>query len=262
MATFRALLTRDRLLTLTALAMLAGALVVAAVAPFDGRVITGVNPWIKPFKFFVSVAIFLATMAWLMPEVHASPRARRRLSRVFAGAMTIEMVCIVGQAARGTTSHFNNGTFADAAIFQVMGVAITVNTIAVAVALWRLRRDTPPARAGYLLGVRLGLALFVAGSVQGFLIVANLGHAVPGPDGGPGLPLINWALDRGDLRVAHFIGLHALQALPLLGFVLDRTGAMTRTPRRVVVGATAAAWAGVMIVALVLALRGVPLLAR
>ena len=74
--------------------------------------------------------------------------------------------------------------------------------------------------------MRLGLALFVVGSVQGFLIVGNLGHAVPGPDGGPGLPLINWALDRGDLRVAHFIGLHALQALPLLGFELDETGAM------------------------------------
>ena len=262
MTLVRTLLTRDRLLTLTALAMLAGALVVVGVAPFDARVVTGVNPWIKPLKFFVSIAIFLATMAWLMPEVDASPRARRRLSRVFAGAMIIEVVCIAGQAARGTTSHFNYSTFADAAIFQIMGVAITVNTIAVAVALWRLRRDTPPARAGYLLGVRLGLALFVVGSVQGFLIVGNLGHAVPGPDGGPGLPLINWALDRGDLRVAHFIGLHALQALPLLGFVLDRTGAMNRTARRVVVGATAAAWAGVMVAALVLALRGLPLLAQ
>lgn len=262
MAIVRTLLTRDRLLTLAALAMLAGALAVAGVAPFDARVVTGVNPWIKPLKFLVSIAIFLATMAWLMPEVDAPPRVRQRLSRLFAGAMIIEMVCIAGQAARGTTSHFNYATGFDAVIFQVMGVAITANTIAVAVMLRRLRRDTPVARAGYLLGVRLGLALFVLGSVQGFLMVANLGHAVPGPDGGPGLPFVNWALNHGDLRIAHFVGLHALQALPLLGFVLDRTGAMSPASRRVVVGATAVAWAGAMGVTLVLALRGLPVLAH
>lgn len=256
------MLLRDRLLTLTALAMVAAALLVVGIAPFDARVITGINPWIKPLKFLVSIAIFLATIAWLMPEVDASLRQRRRLARVFAGAMIVEVVCIAGQAARGTTSHFNYGTVVDGAIFQVMGVAITVNTIAAAVMWWQLRRDTPPARAGYLLGVRLGLALFVFGSLQGFLIVANRGHAVPGPDGGLGLPFVNWSLDRGDLRIAHFVGLHALQALPLLGFALDRRAAMSFSVRRGVVGVAAAAWTGAMVATLLLALRGLPLLAQ
>jgi len=109
---------------------------------------------------------------------------------VFAGAMILEMLCIAAQAARGTTSHFDYSTAVDAVIFQIMGIAITANTVAVAVLL---RRDAPAARSGYLLGVRLGLALFVLGSVQGFLMVANMGHALPGPDGGPGLPFVNWA---------------------------------------------------------------------
>lgn len=262
MATLRALLLRDRLLTLTAAAMAVGAVLVTIAAPFDSRLVTGINPWIKPLKFLTSIAIFLATTAWFMPDVDATPRLRRRLARVFAGTMTVEIVCIVVQAARGTTSHFNYGSVIDAAIFQVMGVAITVNTIAAAVMLRRMRADVPPARAGYLLGVRLGLALFVLGSVQGFIMVANLGHAVPGPDGGPGLPLINWALDRGDLRIAHFIGLHALQALPLLGFALDRALTVRPESRRALVGVTAAAWAGVMVVTLLVALRGQPLLAQ
>jgi hypothetical protein len=256
------LFERDRLLTITALAMLAGAVVVAAVAPFDGRLVTGINPWIKPLKFLTSVAIFLATMAWFMPEMEPLPRLRQRLSRVFVGTMTIEIVCIVVQAARGTTSHFNYGSAFDATLFQIMGVAITVNTVGAAVMLARLRRDQPADRAGYLLGLRLGLALFVLGSVQGFLIVANSGHAVPGPDGGPGLPIINWALDRGDLRIAHFVGLHALQALPLAGFALDRAGAIRPGSRRAAVGAAAVVWAVAMTATLVLALRGLPLLAQ
>ena len=258
----RQLVSRDRLLTLTAAAMVAGLIVVMAVAPWDTRTITGINPWIKPAKFLASVAIFLATMAWFMPEVDAPPRTRQRLARIFAGTMIIEIVCIAVQAARGTTSHFNYATRLDAALFQVMGIAITINTVAAAVLLWHVRRDDPAERAGYVHGVRLGLGVFVLDSLQGFLMVANLGHSVPGPDGGPGLPLVNWAVDRGDLRVAHFFALHALQALPVLGFLLDRSGVLAPARRRFVVSVAALVWAAAVGAMLVLALRGQPLLTR
>jgi hypothetical protein len=252
---------RDPLLAAGGWLMLAGLVMAALAATVDTRTVLGINPWIKPMKFFASIAVFLWTMAWFMAE--ADPRHAGRLRAIrwtMVGTMIGEVVLISMQAARGTTSHFNVATPFDDAVFQVMGLMIVANTIAAAAFLTALRPITAE-RAGYLWGIRLGLALFVLGSLQGFLMVARLGHSVPGPDGGPGLPFVNWSTTGGDLRVAHFIGLHALQLLPLKGFALDRLrGTWRPQARRGAVTATAVVWATAAAGALLLALAGRPLM--
>jgi hypothetical protein len=225
-------------LTATGLLMLivlAGAVVGLALDP---RIIAGAPAWLKPAKFAVSIAIYSFTLAWIFSLIPEWTRTRRIVGWTTAVTMTLEIVLISLQAFRGTTSHFNVATLFDGVVFTVMGAAIlvqTLSTVAVAIALWR------HAFADRALGwaLRLGMTMTIVGALTGGLMTrptsqqldaARAGermtvagaHTVGGPDGGPGLPGTGWSTDHGDLRVAHFVGLHALQALPIVALVLAR----------------------------------------
>jgi hypothetical protein len=248
---------RDPLLFWIGALMLLALVVVTLLSISDTRLILGINPWIKPMKFLTSITIFLWTVAWFMPETRPNEKLRNIVRWTIGLAMLIEIACIIFQSARGTTSHFNVRSAFDAAIFTTMGITIAVNTVAMILFLAIIRRDTPPTRAGYIWGIRLGVAIFLLASAEGGLIVSNNAHTVGAPDGGAGLPFVNWSTRNGDLRIAHFFGMHAMQALPLLGFFLDRN----RLPAKQVVIAVSILWAAIMGGLLVIALQGRPLIA-
>lgn len=242
---------RDPLLFWIGAGMLLTLVVVTLISISDQRLILGINPWIKPMKFLTSITIFLWTVAWFMPETQDRPKPRNIVRYVIGSAMIIEIACIILQSARGTTSHFNVATTFDALVFNIMGATIAINTIAMAVFLAILRRDTPPQRAGYLWGIRLGVLIFLLASIEGGIIVANNAHTVGAADGGPGLPFVNWSTRYGDLRVAHFFGMHAMQVLPVLGFLFNS---------RNLVVSTSILWVAAMGGLLLMALNGQPLL--
>jgi hypothetical protein len=173
--------------------------------------------------------------------------------------MLVEITLISTQAARGVQSHFNKATALDTGIFAVMGTTITISTLVVTYVLWQLVRDPPDLAPAYLWGIWTGLFLFVLASFEGGLMIANGSHSVGAPAGGPGLPLLNWSLTGGDLRIAHFIGLHALQVLPLTGYLAARWDELSTRQSLGVVGVVAVCYSTLVGGAFVWALLGNPL---
>jgi hypothetical protein len=88
-------------------------------------------------------------------------------------------------------------------------------------------------------------------------------HAVGVPDDGPGRPFLGWSTTGGDLRVPHFVGMHALQVLPLLAFGLEalarRVRALTNAGTRFrVVAAVSGGYAVLLVLLTLQALAGIP----
>jgi hypothetical protein len=199
--------------------------VVLAAMSLDSRELLGVNIWLKPAKFLISSAIYLWTVGWLLNYVEASVSARAIVGNVISLLILLENLSVSAQALRGERSHFNLSSTLNTAVFGVMGLMILLNTILLGLILWWFFAKPVAMPLGALWGCRLGLLLTVLASVEGGIMSAMMAHTVGAADGGPGVPILNWSKQAGDLRVAHFIGLHGLQVLPLGGFLLSEIGA-------------------------------------
>jgi len=195
--------------------------VLAVISIFDATQILGINRWIKPMKFASSIAIFLLTVAVFLSFVRGYESSKLIVAWTMILTMIGEMIVIVLQAARGTTSHFNTATGLDGALFGLMGTLIALNTLAAIYLLFLYFVAEINLPAPIVWGVRLGMILFLMASVEGGVMLSQSSHSVGAADGGAGLPFVNWSSEAGDLRVAHFIGLHAMQILPVaaLAFV-------------------------------------------
>ncbi len=273
---FRAGLAVDRPLTLVAALMVPLFLLSLVGIALDPTVVTGSRAWVKPMKFALSISIYSFTLLWMLSLVEGHRRAVRAVGTLTAVALLVEWVVIALQAYRGIPSHFNASTAFDATLFSAMGVFIVVFWVMNLVAAVLLLRQRFSDRA-FAWSLRLGLLLSLVGGVAatpmlgptpeqrtalraGERVEVIGGHAVGVRDGGPGLPITGWSTDGGDVRVAHFFGLHGLQVLPLLGFLLLRSR-LGEGPRLALVWTGGLAYLGATIILLRQALRGEPLVA-
>ena len=224
--------TWHRPLLVSAAIMLGIAVVVTVLLFIDPREVTGMPLWAKPLKFAISIAVYCFTLAWLISLLTVAKRTGWIAGTIAAAGVVIEMVIIVGFAAVGDTSHFNVTTPLHTTLWAVMAFGISavwVMTLIVGIALFRSRLGdrarSVAIRSAVVLGlIGMGLAFLMTGPTaqqlddyQGIVGAHTVGLA----DGGPGIPVLGWSTESGDLRIPHFIGMHALQVLPLIVIGLE-----------------------------------------
>jgi hypothetical protein len=234
------LLAINRPLTLVGLLGLATLVATLIGLAVDARVITGAPAWLKPAKFAISSSIYAFTFVWLLGFIRGHQRLVNFLANGTAVVLMVEVGIIIVQVVRGTTSHFNYATLLDAALFQTMAafiVGLWLLALVTAVLLirqrmadpifaWALRLALPIALVGMAVAFFMPQptpeqrAVLAAGGASAGMTIGA--HSVGVPDGGPGLPIVGWSTVGGDLRVAHFFGLHGLQVLPIVGWWLSR----------------------------------------
>jgi hypothetical protein len=189
----------------------------------DGRLFNGVSVWEKPAKFFLSLSLQMATLAFglsLLPANDRQVTSIRAASIVFLVVAIGEVFYITFRAARGEASHFNETTTIAWLLFALMGVgAVTLAAMTVFIG-WRILRQVPASSLAFATGLGFILAGVLAVVFGGYM-AQHGAHWVGGNQSDTtGLPFFNWSTSGGDLRVPHFFGLHIMQALPVLGFLL------------------------------------------
>jgi hypothetical protein len=241
------------------LACLAAGCIALCLLLVDGRQLGGAPVWLKPAKFFLSVGLFALTSAWFTGYVRAERRSARPL-RIGAGMLiaagSFELGYITLQAALGQASHFNTGDPIHALLYALMGLgALTLLASKIPLLIEIARRPIDGIDPALRLAVILGVAITIGlGGAGGILISLHQGPII-GLDGAR-LPLVGWNRVGGDLRIGHFLGMHAEQGLPLFAVLC----AALRLPGRAgLVAAAALAWAGTTILAILLARAGLAL---
>ena len=243
----------------------------------------GTPAWAKTFKFSLSLALYAPALIWALSLTAGRTRRLANLAgNAVGGFLLVEMLLLIVQGARARPMHFNYTNTLDLILWQIMTVgifAMLIGYIVLVIAVWRGLSAQPLLSWG----LRLGLLVTLIGLVQGMLMTGptpaqleamqstgrivmigahTVGSSSAIPDSGPGLPLLGWSTTHGDLRIGHFVGLHALQILPLFGLFLTRRRErwLTQGHRLALLWTAALGYLGLVILVTWQALRGQPLL--
>jgi hypothetical protein len=229
---------------LTVLAVFSAFLIISSSLGllFDSRSteFLGTPTWSKTFKFSVSTLLYSLSLIWILGL--ANNKIAIKAGGFLGWVLGFELVLIAIQGARATPMHFNYSTVFNGVLWATMTVGIFAMLLAFLVItfqIWRTLKLEPLLAWA----IRLGLLVTVIGLVQGLFMPVptsaqskaletgqtldilgahTIGNPALIPDANVGLPLVGWSTEYGDLRIGHFIGIHALQLIPLLGLWLSK----------------------------------------
>ena len=174
-------------------------------------------------------------------------RVKNILNNFVAWTLLIGTVIIVGQGIRGVQSHYNMNSALDGLLFAVMGILIAVNVLVMVFYLIETIRLKMNTSKSIQWSILLGWGILIGGSWVGGQMISQMSHNVGVADGGAGLPLVNWSTIAGDLRIAHFFGIHGMQIIPLFAFWISKKWKTTNRNQIIAVtifGLCYAGWIG------------------
>src|SRR5690242_16091333 len=211
---------QDRLLSRLGWMLMLSVPLFALAGLFQPATASTVNAWIKPIKFAISFATFVWTVSLFLSCLQIPAWQTRLVRQLIAVSVLIEMICLAAQAWRGAGPAAGGIDFW---ILQATTAMVSVNTM---VTIWllitfsRSRQFLVILDRAQVLAIRLSIIIFLAGNAVGGYMLARGSHTVGAADGGPGLPFVNWSVIAGDLRIAHFIAIHAIQIVPLFAWLV------------------------------------------
>lgn len=192
----------------------------------DKRTLFGENVWVKPIRFGSSLALHYATLAIVIGWLGMNWQNGTTLylmSIVSIVAITFQVLFIGIQAARGQLSHYNEATPLLRLLQRTMAVCAALVTLPMALVGVIVLVD-----ASFMMSEPVRLAVvfgLVIGTVLTFVTAFHL--ALTGPlirsknDEDRRIPILDWSLDHGDLRPAHFLSTHMMQIVPFAGVVMS-----------------------------------------
>ncbi|MET1259388.1 hypothetical protein ABV409_08600 [Flagellimonas sp. DF-77] len=188
----------------------------------DDRELMGINIWIKPLKFCISGMFYILTVGYIIHFYPFSRRKRNIINNLVSWSLGIEIIIVMLQAFRGEQSHYNQTSLLNGILFALMGLFISIVVLTMFIFIVETIRLKMHTTRAIQWGVLLGWLVVFFSSYVGGQMIGQMAHNVGVADGGEGLPLLNWSTVAGDLRVAHFFGLHGIQIIPLFAWALTR----------------------------------------
>ena len=220
---YKEIVRRNALMAKMGMFFLILAVVLGLYAIVNTTEVLGINSMIKPIKFALSTWIYAWSMAYLLFYVEKQQKVRQ-YTYLAVATMLYENGVITIQAFRGKLSHFNQTEIVGGILYALMGIMIVWLTTATLVLTIRfIRQKSYIISDSFALSIQIGLVMFVIFSFFGGYMSGINSHNVGGEIGAEGLPLLNWSTLFGDLRVAHFFGVHSLQLIPIIGYFVSQS---------------------------------------
>jgi hypothetical protein len=212
-------LRQERTMLRYSILMLTCLMITSLLWLFDERMVREVHVWAKPMKFMASTALLALTTALILSVLPSLARRARGI-QVMVWVLIVTSAFEVGyislQGALGQGSHYNVSSPMMAMMFGLMAIAAVGLTATQGYLAWVVFKH------GLTVGGKLLAQSVIAGLGLTFVLATVSGFMLGGmqPPAGVGLPIVGWHLTGGDVRPAHFLGVHANQIIPLFGLTL------------------------------------------